>query len=80
VCCLSTNLLVRISQVGMEPMASGGVEAFLFSQCNMKWRRAGGLGCLSFAYSWWFFFLPSVGPASQQDFRFTELMLSATSL
>jgi hypothetical protein len=36
------------------------------------------LGCHSFASSLWFF-LPSVAPASQQEFSFMDLMLSTSS-
>jgi hypothetical protein len=39
-------------------VVSGGMGTFLFSQCNMAWRsfvQAVGLGCRSFACSWWFF-------------------------
>jgi hypothetical protein len=36
-------------------------------------------GYRSFASSWWFF-LPGVSLATQQDFYFMELMLSASSL
>jgi hypothetical protein len=39
----------------------------------------GAWGCWSFASSWWFF-LPGVSLASQQDFCFMELTLSASSL
>jgi hypothetical protein len=49
---------------------------------SVVWRsfvQAGGLGCQSFAYSWCFF-LPIVAHDSQQDFWFTELTLSASSL
>jgi hypothetical protein len=80
-CCLSTHLLVHISQVGLELVASGSIEALLFSQCNVVWKspvRAGGSGYLRFAS--YFFFLSSVALASQQDSRFMELTLSATSL
>jgi hypothetical protein len=69
-CCFFVHLLVCIAQAGLEP-ASGGAGALLVSQCNMVWRsfvRAGGVGCKSFAYSWWVFFLPNVAPASQQDY------------
>jgi hypothetical protein len=38
-----------------------------------------GIWGVGVASSWWFF-LPSMAPASQQDFWFTELMLSAFSL
>jgi hypothetical protein len=80
-CCLFAHLLVCISHAGLEA-ASGSMGTLLFSQCNMAWRRfvwAGGSGCQSFDSSWWFF-LPSVAPASQQNFWFTELMLSASAL
>jgi hypothetical protein len=56
-CYLFAHLLVCISQADLE-LVSGGVGALLVSQCNMVWRsfvRAGGSGCQSFAYSWWFF-------------------------
>jgi hypothetical protein len=36
-------------------------------------------GCQCFVSSWWLF-LPVLSPASQQDFYFTEFMLSASSL
>jgi hypothetical protein len=61
---------------------SGSTGALLVSPCNMEWRSyvlAGDLGCQSFASSWWFF-LPNVSPESQQDFCFTEIILSASSL
>jgi hypothetical protein len=35
-------------------------------------------GFQNFAASWWFF-LPGVAPASQQDFYFKEHMLAASS-
>jgi hypothetical protein len=52
-----------------EP-ASGSVGVLLVSQCDVSWRgfmKGGGLGYWSFASSWWFF-PPSMAPASQQDF------------
>jgi hypothetical protein len=73
--------LLDVSQAGLEPV-SGGTGALLFSQCNVAWRSfvwAGGSECQSFDSSWCFF-LPSVAPASQQDFLFTELMVSASVL
>jgi hypothetical protein len=63
-CHLSTHLLVHISQAGLEPAASGSMEALLFSQYNVAWRspvRAGYLECPSFAYSWWVFFSAKCG-------------------
>jgi hypothetical protein len=59
------------------------VGALLFSQCNVAYRsfvRSGGAGCQSFDSSWCFFFLPSVAPASQENFLFIELTLSASAL
>jgi hypothetical protein len=56
-CHLFAHLLVWISQAGLEP-ASGDVGPLLFSQCNVVWRsfaQAGGSGCQSFDFSWWFF-------------------------
>jgi hypothetical protein len=41
--------------------------------------RLGVQRCWNFGSSLWFF-LPGVSPASQQDFYFKELMLSASSL
>jgi hypothetical protein len=58
------------------------VGALLVSPYNVAWRSyvwAGDSGCWIFASSWWFF-LPGVSPASQQDFYFMELTLSASSL
>jgi hypothetical protein len=57
-CRLPSYLLVHVPQVGLE-LAVSGVEALLFSQCNMVWRSpvmAGSLGFPSFAYSGLFFF------------------------
>jgi hypothetical protein len=57
-CCLFAHMLVCIAQTGLEP-ASGSMEVLPFSQCNVEWRRfvwSGGLGCPSFASSWWFYF------------------------
>jgi hypothetical protein len=57
-CHVSTHLLVHVSQAGLELAVSDSMEALLFSQCNVAWRspvRAGGLGCLSFAFSCCFF-------------------------
>jgi hypothetical protein len=57
VCCLCAHLLVCVCQGSLEP-ASGGMGVLLVPQCNMVWRsfvRAGGLGCRSFSYSWWYF-------------------------
>jgi hypothetical protein len=54
---LFAHLLVWVSQAGLE-LASGSMGALLVSQCNMVWRSfvwAGGSGCQTFAYSWWFF-------------------------
>jgi hypothetical protein len=68
-CCLFAHLLVCISQAGLE-LVSGGMGALLVSQCNVTWRSfvwAGGSRCQTFASSG-YFFLPSVAPASQQDF------------
>jgi hypothetical protein len=56
-CCLFAHLLVCFSQADLE-LASGSLEALLFSQCNVAWRSfvlAGGWGCWSFASSWCFF-------------------------
>jgi hypothetical protein len=56
-CHLFAHLLVCGSQAGLEP-AFGGEGALLLSQCKVAWRsfvQAGGLGCWSFASSWWFF-------------------------
>jgi hypothetical protein len=83
VCHLFAHLLVCISLAGLEQ--ASGAEALLFPQCNMAWRsfiQARGVGYWSFASSWcfFFFFLSSVAPVSQQDFCFTELMLSASFL
>jgi hypothetical protein len=68
-CRLFVHLLVCVSQAGLEPVSSS-VGALLFSQCNMAWRsfvRAGvqGVGVLILLGG---FFLPSVAPASQQNF------------
>jgi hypothetical protein len=81
VCCLFAHLLACISQAGLE-LASGSIGALLFSQCNVAWRSfvwAGGSECRSFD-SFWCFFLPNVALASQQDFWFMELTLSASAL
>jgi hypothetical protein len=54
---LFAHLLVCVSQAGLEPI-SGCTGALLLSQCNVAWKRfaqAKGLGCRSFAYSWWSF-------------------------
>jgi hypothetical protein len=70
--------LVCVSQAGLE-QAFGGLGALLFSQCNVVWgsfMQAGVSLCQSIASSWWFF--PAL--LSQQDFLFTELTLSASSL
>jgi hypothetical protein len=56
-CCLFAHLLFCISQADLEPV-SGSAGALLLSQCNVAWRsfvQAGGSGCQSFYYSWWFF-------------------------
>jgi hypothetical protein len=68
-CLLFGHLLVCISQAGLEP-ASGGAGAFLVSQCNVAWRSfvwdgVQGVGLLILLGV---FFLPSVAPASQQNF------------
>jgi hypothetical protein len=58
ICFLFAQLLVCVSQAGLE-QASAGMGALLFSQCNVVWRsfvRDGDLGCQSFASSWCFFF------------------------
>jgi hypothetical protein len=47
--------------------------------CGEVMCRLGAQGCQNFASSWWYF-LPGMSPASQQDFCFTELTLSASSL
>jgi hypothetical protein len=76
------HLLVCVSQADLET-ESGGAGALLFSQCNVAWRSfvlAGGSECQSFASSWWNFFLRNVVPSSEQNFWFTELMLSASPL
>jgi hypothetical protein len=63
-------------------LASGGTGALLFSQCNVVWQsfvglRVQGVKVLILLCA---LFLPSVAPASQQDFWFTELTLSASAL
>jgi hypothetical protein len=73
--------LLYVSQAGLE-LASGGAGALLFSQCNMALRSfvwAGDSGCWSPDSSWCFFLLPSAAPASQQNFWFMELTLSASA-
>jgi hypothetical protein len=80
-CCLFSYPLVCISQAGLE-LVSGGTGVLLFSQCNVAWKSfvwAGDSSCQSFVILHGFF-LPSVAPVSQQDFWFTELKLSASSL
>jgi hypothetical protein len=80
VCHLFPHLLVCISQAGLEP-ASGSTGALLFSQCNVPWKRfvwGWGFSVWSFDSSWWFF-LPRVPPASQQNFGFMELTLSVSA-
>jgi hypothetical protein len=82
-CGLSAHLLVCVFQAGLELAVSEGMEAFLFSQCNVVWRssvRAGVWGVQVLLILGVFFFLPSVAPVSQQDSRLIELTLSATSL
>jgi hypothetical protein len=49
------------------------------SWCGEGMWGLGVQGYQSFASSWWFF-LPGVSVGTQQDFYFTELMLSASSL
>jgi hypothetical protein len=61
--------VMDVSQAGLD-LASGGMGALLFPQCNMVWRSfvwAGGLVCQSFDFSWCFF-LPSMALTSHQDF------------
>jgi hypothetical protein len=73
--------LLNVSEAGLEPV-SGGTSSLLFSQCKVAWRSfvwAGGSGCQS-SDSSWCFFLPSMAPASQQDFLFMEVMVSASIL
>jgi hypothetical protein len=56
-CHLFAHLLVCVSQVGLE-LASGGMGALLFSQCNMAWRSfvwAGSSRCQVFDSSCCFF-------------------------
>jgi hypothetical protein len=75
--CSSVGLL-DVSQGGFKP-ESCSLGALLFSWCNTAQRsfvQAGGSWCWSFPIG--AFFLPSVTPASQQDFWFTELTLSAS--
>jgi hypothetical protein len=68
-CHLFAHLLVCISQAGLEP-ASGSTGALLVSQCNVAWRSFLWLGVQGVRVLLILggFFLPSVAPASQQDF------------
>jgi hypothetical protein len=64
--------LWNVSQAGVEP-ASGGTGALLFSQCNVAWRnfvQANRLGVqgVKVLILPGALFLPSMAPASQQDF------------
>jgi hypothetical protein len=57
-CHLFAHLLVCISQADLE-LGFGSTGALLVSQCNVVWRSfvwTKGLGCQSFASSWWIFF------------------------
>jgi hypothetical protein len=61
-------------------LASGGTRVFLFSQCNMVWRsfvQAGGTEWEALIPLGAFFC--QVAPASQQNFWFTQLTLSASA-
>jgi hypothetical protein len=81
-CCLFAHLLLCISQADLE-LASGSAGALLVSQYkNQVWRSSVWLGVCSVGVLLILgcFFLPSVAPASQQDFWFRDLMLSASSL
>jgi hypothetical protein len=64
----------------LEP-AYGSTEALLSSQCNAAWRSCVQLGVqgVRVLILLGVFFLPSVAPASQQDFWFMELTLSASA-
>jgi hypothetical protein len=61
VCCLFAHLLVCISQAGLEP-ASGSMGVLLFSHYNVG---VLGVEVLLLLVG---FFLPSMAPASQQEF------------
>jgi hypothetical protein len=61
--------LLDVSQAGLE-LASGGVGALLFSQCNMHGEDLYVLGaqCVKSLTLFGALFLPSVAPACQQNF------------
>jgi hypothetical protein len=78
--------LPTVSQAGLELVsvvaaAAAVVAAHLFSQSTMVWRafhrlRVQGVEALILLGA---LYLPSVAPASQQDFGVTELMLSGSA-
>jgi hypothetical protein len=78
---LGTHLfsVPNVSQTGLE-LAYGGAEALLFSQCNVVWRSfvQAGVQGVEVLIHLGALFLPSVALASQQDFLFIELTLSAS--
>jgi hypothetical protein len=80
----STYLLTYWSmspkQVRSQCLAAQEPSWFLhITWCSEAMCGLGVQSCQIFA-SYWLFFLPGVSPASQQDFYFMALMLSASSL
>jgi hypothetical protein len=71
----------NVSQAGLE-LASGDAGGLLFSQCNWCGEILYGLGVqgVKVLILLGAFFQPSMAPVSQQDFLFTELTLSTSSL
>jgi hypothetical protein len=77
-CRLFAHLLVCISQAGLE-LASGDTEVLLL--LDVTWYgEALGVQGVEALIPFGAFFLPCVAPASQQNFWFTELILSDSAL
>jgi hypothetical protein len=71
--------LVCISQAGLE-LVCGGAGALLFSQWHGETLYGLGIQGVIVLILLGGFFLSCVAPASQQNFLFTELTLSASAL